>query len=94
MSKAIVVVDVPKSCCDCQYSGYLNVDNEHICVLVNKAIEHYNCIDIERADICPLKPIPEKKEILNIRDTDDMYDVFANKINVGYNRCIEDILGE
>lgn len=85
MSKVILVIDMPRACTDCQfYYDYLR------CMVTEKS--YCSCDD--KPDWCPLKPMPQKKIILDIRDNDeDIYEVFQNKINVGYNRCINEILG-
>lgn len=40
-----------------------------------------------RPDWCPLKPIPEKKK----GGTKDILEIFCN---IGYNACIDEILGD
>ena len=64
MTKAILVIDMPKTCYECplidsgnflMYKCFYN-DNE------------FEFINGERKDFCPLKPMPKKKEFNNYDD--------------------------
>ena len=95
--KAILVIDeMPKSCSDCwlhrnEYSDYEKVwedichNAEHECHVLSKT--NY----IKRPSWCPLKPIPQKKELKG-----GWYhpaEVWMEGANFGWNACI-DALGE
>lgn len=90
MSKAILVMDMPKSCCSC---NMCNSNDE--CILQDedanfKASDSWE----ELRKGCPLKPMLEKAEVSDcdeLCDTDDWYDSgYAD----GYNACIDEILGD
>lgn len=81
MSKAILVMDMPKSCCSC---NMCNSNDE--CILQDedanfKASDSWE----ELRKGCPLKPVPEKKQ-------NTLYSIGA--WNSGYNTCIDEILGD
>ena len=84
--KAILVIDMPNCCADCQFkdSGTDFRTNEitffcraNSCIIKN--------IDEEVSKRCPLKLLPEKE--LDWFDGEDDY-------VRGYNACIDEILGE
>ena len=50
MSKAILVMDMPKNCLNCKMADWANCRITKIC--------HTGCY---RPDWCPLSPMPEKK---------------------------------
>lgn len=81
--KAILVIDMPKNCNDCA----LNYDNQN-CL----GIEVFTKVSIEddRPSWCPLKPMPERKEV---HYTDPLFGEVENLTNIGYNKCLDD-LGE
>lgn len=82
MSKAILVTDMPSGCVKCNFYAY--------------AISRCNLKDKFQNDIsndfkpewCPLKPMPEKKAVMNHMD-DEVY-LFRR----GFNACIDAICGK
>ena len=78
--KAILVIDMPKGCCECNCA----ID---LCHGTIPSQEWYN----KRPSWCPLKPIPEKKEIKNIFQYRGLAEQYRKE---GWNECIEEILGE
>ena len=78
--KAILVIDMPKSCDECMFSDYFW--NCKFCGNVD-----HTAFTGERYVKCPLKPMPEKKKTL-----DDIY--AGSGFDRGYNACINEILGE
>lgn len=80
MSKAILVIDMPKTCGEC--------------ILAN---EDYDCCQATQKSIsynergygveCPLKPMPQKK-----KEVRGFY--YQTTWEIGYNACIDEILGE
>ena len=75
MSKAILVMDMPSSCDECNINGIFcgDVGDNDIC----------------RAGGCPLKELPQKKERENVQaDYDGGY---SHGITHGYNACIDEI---
>lgn len=94
MSKAILVMDMPKNCSECNQCQCGNEDGEYSCIPDNFA--HYlssnyvNHSCESKPDWCPLKPIPEKVE-----EYPKEYYEFGNiglAFDVGYNTCIDKIL--
>lgn len=76
MSKAILVIDMPKNCFHCKLQDWAN------CRIVK------GChVGETRPDWCPLKEVPQKKEI-------DRLSVRRHFEAKGYNACIDDILGD
>lgn len=84
MSKAILVMDMPKKCDEC----IIRQNNLAFCQAARKSTSHYPSgkpIDErKRPDWCPLKPIPEKLE----------YTLMHHQSYVcGWNDCIDAIMG-
>ncbi|MBR2653992.1 MAG: hypothetical protein IKD59_05485 [Lachnospiraceae bacterium] len=73
--KAILVIDMPKNCAECKLM-YLQGIGEGIC----------NAVDWdERPTWCPLRPLPQKKEV-EVNDIEDIMrteysieDIYTNK---------------
>ena len=91
--KAILIVDMPNSCEECKLK-YLDTGddvywgcNVERCIWDNCEIEHN-----ERAYDCPLKPMPEKKELANYLPFEDYPQQirFMDFVN-GWNTCIEEM---
>ncbi len=86
--KAVLVIDMPKVCADCEYL-LKSTDGYNYCSLTqcfcSKDLDAQN----EKEPWCPLKPMPEKKE--------PFYDININDYDIrvdGWNDCIDEILGE
>jgi hypothetical protein len=86
MSKAILVIDMPKNCGECsicaswQESAYSA--REYWCpVMDNKDVEPN-----KKPVWCPLKYVPKKQPHYSIDET------FMRGAKTGYNACIDDIL--
>lgn len=89
--KAILVIDMPQTCEECKLKyfdvgddAYWGINVER-CIFDNSEIEHK-----ERAYDCPLRPMPERKEVYY---TDPLFGEIENLTNIGYNKCLDD-LGE
>ena len=82
MGKAVLVMDMPKSCCSC---NMCNSNDE--CILQDedanfKASDSWE----ELRKGCPLRELPEKKEA-------DVYTTAYDKAAmIGYNACIDELL--
>ncbi len=82
MGKAVLVMDMPKSCCSC---NMCNSNDE--CILQDedanfKASDSWE----ELRKGCPLRELPEKKEA-------DVYTTAYDKAAmIGYNACIDALL--
>lgn len=83
--KAILVIDMPNNCEECKII-YLQGHGESICDSGDWS---------KRPSWCPLKPLPEKKELANYLPFED----YSQQIRLmdfvnGWNACIEEITGE
>lgn len=84
MSKAVLVIDMPDSCDKCEF-GYYSDGRILLCGYKDKIGDKEN-----KPNWCPLQPIPERKgkhSELNMYDTDNHYEI-------GWNACLDKILGE
>ena len=84
--KAVLVIDeMPKSCFECRYCGFLESNmKRRCCGLVAHLIYDFD-IESGRHECCPLKPMPEYKaeeysRVLDYSDGD-----FAR----GWNACLD-----
>lgn len=79
--KAVLVIDMPKSCFDCQ----LMVDGWCYAVKANRTQETISAKD--RTCWCTLRPLPQKK---------GQYDNYYgyNMMAQGWNECLDAITGE
>ena len=96
MSKSILVIDTPENCDECKLirshfdHGYGWIkecigSGENDCIVFNKKLEDY----------CPLKHLPQKKvPMFNPNDCDIEEEIKIIHEIEGYNRCINEILGE
>ena len=88
MSKAILVIDMPKRCTECS-AHFLDTPDNHTV----KLWCGYKCKEVvldnnkigDKPTWCPLKPLPEKEDV----------DLFSDHAGyaLGYNACIDKILG-
>lgn len=81
MSKAVLVIDMPKNCADCP----MNFDDEPVywCCVRNKVIPP----DLFKPDWCPLKEMPE----ILVHEPGES--VCVSRYKIGWNRCINTISG-
>lgn len=97
--KAILVIDMPKSCEECDYCGFYQDDvDERACLLMEG---HFigKLTEGEKNVACPLKPMPQK---VWSQDLIERYNIDESKytqseltqLAYGYNTCIDEILGE
>ena len=90
MSKSILVVDTPKSCMNCQFRAH-NV-LKHWCEQdKTQRLITENVLYLNKPEWCPLKPIPEKYDVLAAIENNPNYDP---SYDIGRNDCIDKILGE
>lgn len=85
MSKAILVIDMPESCSKCPlFNGYYA---DMSCGgLSNRGINYPYPEDFKQ-DWCPLKPMPQYKASYTCSEE------FLEWCQIGYNECIDEILG-
>ena len=83
MSKAILVMDMPKNCFDCRFQEM------GFCEAVHSVGEMIPDDDLEsKPDWCPLREMPEKKKTIGTEsETERTY------MNCGWNDCIDAIGG-
>ncbi len=82
MSKAILVMDMPRSCEQCNLQHFVR------CTAVLKSIVGTPKDLKSKPDWCPLKPVFEKKSVSKAITLTDLGWID------GYNACIDEILGE
>ena len=84
--KAVLVIDMPNNCYDCQYCRFdARRYNFRGCVLTDTDVQD-GTIDIckEVHSCCPLKPMPEKKEML-------LADKALTSYMEGWNDCLDEL---
>ena len=89
MNKAILVIDMPNSCDECPL--FNNYYSDMCCRGLNYRRIDYPYPENVRQNWCPLKPVPHK-QVEGGTWTLDGY--VEDEFPVGWNACIEEILGE
>lgn len=84
--KAILVIDMPKDCGNCPCVG----EEFGICQADEK---NRDCDWYKTPSWCPLKPMPEKKWVAEWFDR-IMENNKEHLMSLGWNDCIDEILGE
>jgi hypothetical protein len=79
MDKAILVIDMPDDCFECDFCVERSTHDR--CVAAGKTI-----LTLEKPDWCPLMPAPEEQFI--------WYDDARSDWERGYNNCLREIVGE
>ncbi|MBR3118996.1 MAG: hypothetical protein IKF29_07115 [Oceanobacillus sp.] len=82
MSKSIVVINTPKNCEQCPF---------------RESPWSFCLGEYEKEKHCPLKPVPEIKNLRDYRDKivgDYKLQIRISDFISGYNSCIDEILGE
>lgn len=90
MSKALLVMDMPKSCRECplaQNESY-PLEEAYMCSVTRKWVIDKECES--RQNWCPLKEVPEKKEREFVEE--DYNGGYSHGIVHGWNACIDEIL--
>ncbi len=84
MSKAILVIDMPKCCSECKL---LNDNYDYPeCIITGETKGYTFRTREQKMDKCPLKPAPEEQLI--------WYDDESSDWERGYNNCVREIMGE
>lgn len=94
MAKAVLVMDMPETCCDCRFCRELHEGIEACCELADEPSGDslYRSIDeycYHRPDWCPLRELPKHKRTIDIEN-----EINRILMNVGYNACLDEILEE
>ena len=84
--KAILVIDMPTKCSDCQFYYQTHDENDDYVtkceVLNDMTIDGF----VDKYSECPLRPAPEKRHTL-----DNFWEMCVNIVR---NHCIDEILGD
>ena len=95
--KAILVMDMPSSCDKCPLFG--SHYSDMTCRGNGRSINYPYPKEV-RQDWCPLKPVPSKKKErygMNRQTSTGHRETYGEKtdsVAVGYNACIDEILGD
>lgn len=87
MSKAVLIMDMPDCCAECQLS-----DDDPSRLYCVPADDYYDGEDRmeDRASFCPLRELPEK-----IPELKSGYEEISKSIHrEGWNACLNEIIGE
>lgn len=88
MGKAVLLMDVPEKCLDCNLS-VLDMDGSLSCYYNKREI----CSDVgennSRPEWCPLKSLPKRKEITETYKWEDRLPSFK----CGWNWCLDEVTG-
>lgn len=89
MPKAVLVMDMPECCADCQLA-----DDDPSGLYCVPADEYYDGKESteDRASFCPLWELPEKKDTI-IYENDDWGTVDLKTKGEGWNACLDAIEG-
>lgn len=84
-TKAILVIDMPNDCDECQLNsnGYCVGLQEY--ALLNEWVEDAPYYSLKKKGDCPLKPMPNKR-VPDGSETDQIYGCY-----VGWNTCLKEI---
>ena len=88
--KAILIIDMPKSCEDCELC---DGTYDYICLRLGEVDES---VENGTKDLrCPLKPMPERKrKIKELPQYTKEYETYCKGEVDGWNFCLDEILGE
>ena len=86
--KAILVIDMPDVCAECEFCGHSTDGALRYCGLTQCFCSRDLDANKEKEPWCPLKPMPEKK---NMTPANSKYDPFLDLCAIGWNKCIEEI---
>ena len=82
MNKAILIIDMPRCCDECSI----------ICEQYYSAVKNENFNNNMKPDNCPLREVPQKKKLDG--DVSTTQKMSEELVRVGYNACLDEILGE
>ena len=92
--KAILITDMPSTCAYCdfchtkKYDSRHKLDGEKFCGILNEDVEIYYYYGTRRPKMCPLKEIPEYAYPDTKQTMENCHWC------LGWNDCIDEILGE
>lgn len=85
MSKAILVMDMPGRCLNCNCVGHVNHNGRFNACRISGEILKEDDYYKQRPNNCPLREVPQKKSEATTT-TSDYFKV------IGYNACIDEIM--
>lgn len=88
MAKAVLVMDMPKSCFDCNLCHINGSDGEDNCQAFEVA-RQVNSETYEKPDWCPLMELPERET--EMTDADDLGKDYVRGTMDGCNACLDEI---
>lgn len=88
MSKAVLVIDMPNNCVECDVTC-LDRHQRDVGLIKHPCQEE----NYERPEWCPLRPLPEKKEPTR-KPVSDEFSWKYTDYEKGFNDCIDVITGE
>lgn len=89
MSKAVLIIDMPECCADCQLA-----DDDPSGLYCVPADEYYDGKESteDRASFCPLRELPEKKETTYPQACyENSY--WTDEMKAGFNICLNEMMG-
>ena len=88
MKKAVLLMDVPEKCLDCNLC-VLDMDGSISCYYNKREICSNVGENNSRPNWCPLRPLPDRKEITETYKWEDRLPSFK----CGWNWCLDEITG-
>lgn len=88
MSKAVLVMDMPEKCAWCPLGRLFGTAGATEC----RATERVNRDCKSVPDWCPIRPMPEKQEILPTNEY--QFGLLGRGFASGWNACIDAIMGD
>lgn len=96
MSKAVLVLDMPETCCDCNFCREIQEGIEACCELMDDLNDNTLCRMIdskngycqEKPNWCPLKELPDETH------NDEYMDEYCDGYDDGWNSLRKEILDE
>ena len=88
MKKAVLLMDIPETCLDCNLC-VLDTDGSISCYYNKREICSNVGENNSRPNWCPLRPLPDRKEITETYNLEDRLPSFK----CGWNWCLDEITG-
>ena len=88
MKKAVLLMDIPETCLDCNLC-VLDTDGSISCYYNKREICSNVGENNSRPNWCPLRPLPDRKEITETYKWEDRLPSFK----CGWNWCLDEITG-
>ena len=88
MKKAVLLINVPEKCLDCNLC-VLDMDGSISCYYNKREICSNVGENNSRPNWCPLRPLPDRKEITKTYKWEDRLPSFK----CGWNWCLDEITG-